>query len=391
LNICIYENNKETLLPITYTKNISELKIGGLSNYSRIKMLFPDSNIHVAFDENSFSENSNIIVNSRVVLDTDILNKIKQSSGNIAYFSADKFVAGVISAQAGIQNLDFNSIENKQYWKQIGCSLCDIEVNYIEYLWDIIKANPKAIENDFNLLKSDCEINDTNVELIGDKSNLYIGKNVKFYGKIVINVEAGPVFINDNVTIKAPSVIEGPVFIDSNSLIDCAKIRKNTTIGEFCRISGEVEDSIFHSYTNKHHTGFIGHSYIGSWVNMGALTTNSDLKNNYHSVKVYNCGEFKDTQELKIGCFVGDFTTFGIGSLIPTGANIGACCNVFGGGLIERYYPLFKWHNTNKNICEQYKIEKFKDTISIMMQRRGKDFKELEKKIEELFEISKNE
>ena len=131
-----------------------------------------------------------------------------------------------------------------------------------------------------------------------------------------------------------------------------------------------------------------GTFYIGSWVNLGALTTNSDLKNNYHSVKI-NLDEktIVDTGELKLGCFIADYVTLGIGSLIGAGTVIDSCCNIFGGGLLNNYFKPFSWHRVGPNLPEKYEIDKSINTFSLMMQRRGMVLdEEIERKMRNLYE-----
>jgi hypothetical protein len=129
---------------------------------------------------------------------------------------------------------------------------------------------------------------------------------------------------------------------------------------------------VFQSYVNKYHAGFIGHSYVGSWVNFGAMTTNSDLKNNYSTIQVSVGGQLRDTGSIKVGSFVGDHTKFGIGTLLNTGINVGMCCNIYGGALItDREVPSFRWGNSGG--YEIYKFEKAIKTMRRTAERRNVD------------------
>jgi UDP-N-acetylglucosamine diphosphorylase/glucosamine-1-phosphate N-acetyltransferase len=184
---------------------------------------------------------------------------------------------------------------------------------------------------------------------------------------VSIDVTDGPVYIDKNVIIRPFSAIIGPSYIEKGTIIDQAKIVKSS-IGPQCRISGEVEACIFQGYANKHHEGFIGHSFIGEWVNLGALTTNSDLKNNYSPIKIKIGKRNFDTGMIKLGCFIGDHTKTGIGTLIPTGAVISSFVNFFAGGIMPQYIPSFKWLTTKKT--ENYDLKKAIATAKIVMQRR---------------------
>lgn len=159
----------------------------------------------------------------------------------------------------------------------------------------------------------------------------------------VISTETGPVFLDRDSVIRPGSFVEGPCYVGAGTLIDGAKVRPGCSFGPQCRIGGEVEASLFQGYANKHHDGFIGHAFIGEWVNLGALTTNSDLKNAYQPVQVSWQGKTVDTGLLKVGCFIGDHVKTAIGSLINTGTRIGTFANWFEPGLSPKEIPAFAW------------------------------------------------
>jgi len=234
------------------------------------------------------------------------------------------------------------------------------------YPWELICRNGEIITRDFHkpIIPKGLK---KKVEILG--KHLAIRSGVKFDPNVLLDVRDGPVIIDKNVEIRAGSVVEGPAYIGPDTVIDGARIRPGTSVGRDCRISGEVEASIILHYSNKHHEGFLGHSYLGSWVNLGALTTNSDLKNNYHNVKVrYKDVQF-DTGVLKFGCLIGDHVKTGIGILIPTGGVIGPFTSVFGGGMIENFVPSFMWGSPGD--YQDYEINEAIETAKIVMSRRG--------------------
>ncbi|MEE8638565.1 MAG: hypothetical protein V3T21_05945 [Candidatus Margulisiibacteriota bacterium] len=185
---------------------------------------------------------------------------------------------------------------------------------------------------------------------------MIIDKGVEIEANTVIDARHGPVYIGKGTIIRPLSHLKGPL-----------------SIGPMCRIGGEVGESIFHGYSNKQHYGFIGHSYVGEWVNLGAGTTNSDLKNNYSTVKVTIGGKQIDTGEKFVGCFIGDHAKTGIGTLITTGAVIGVAANVFGGGVTPKVVPSFSW-----GLKEEYHIERAIQAAKIVVGRRGKKLSEKE-------------
>ena len=178
------------------------------------------------------------------------------------------------------------------------------------------------------------------------------------------------------------STIVGPVYIGKKCKVKCgAKIYEGTSIGQVCKVGGEIEETIIHEYSNKQHDGFLGHAYIGSWCNLGADTNNSDLKNNYGSVDVILDGENKtDTGLTFVGLFMGDHSKTGIDTMFNTGTVVGFCSNVFGAGYLPKYISSFSWLEA-KEENQIYKLEKAVDVAKKVMQRRDIRFSNSDKTI----------
>jgi UDP-N-acetylglucosamine diphosphorylase/glucosamine-1-phosphate N-acetyltransferase len=205
----------------------------------------------------------------------------------------------------------------------------------------------------------------------------------------VVDLREGPVAIGDNVHVRAHSTIQGPCFIGNRSVIDGASIRPGTSIGPVSRVSGEVEASVFQGWSNKHHLGFIGHAWVGEWVNLGAGTNNSDLKNNYGRVRIGGPGGSLETGMQKLGCFIGDHTKTGIGSLLNTGAVIGPFCNLLGGEVCPKYVPPFTWQGSEG--FERYRLEEAISTAKTVMRRRSVEMSQgYERAIEDLYVRTKS-
>jgi len=185
------------------------------------------------------------------------------------------------------------------------------------------------------------------------------------------------------VKIQSHTLVKGPCYVGDDSILTGGKIREGTSIGPVCRIGGEVDDSIFLGYSNKYHEGFLGHSYVGEWVNLGALTTNSDLKNNYGNIRMMVNGTEVDSGQTKVGAFIGDHVKTGIGTLLNTGVSIGFASNLFGGGMLKsKSIPSFFWGSTEKQ--EEYELSKSIETAKAVRKRRGMEFTREE---ENLFKI----
>ncbi|MGL4370714.1 MAG: putative sugar nucleotidyl transferase, partial [Spirochaetota bacterium] len=212
-----------------------------------------------------------------------------------------------------------------------------------EFIWNMILSNGDMIRRDYPLIDTEKNRRENyQVTFQGDASQIYIGDNVSIDPFVVIDARKGPVIIQDGCEINPFTRREGPCSIGRDCVLLGAKVREGCSFGPACRIGGEVEDSIFQSFSNKYHDGFIGHAYIGQWVNLGALTTNSDLKNDYSAVKVYLPGGLRDTGSAKAGCIIGDFVKTGIGTLLNTGSVLGTgSMAVMSGRMTPPHLPAF--------------------------------------------------
>ena len=187
----------------------------------------------------------------------------------------------------------------------------------------------------------------------------------------VLDASDGPIYIGRKVRIFPQSTIIGPVCVWDASWIKVgAQIYENTTIGPVCKVGGEVEESIIHGYSNKQHAGFLGHAYLGTWVNLGAGTNNSDLKNNYGTVKVTLGEKQIDTGLQFVGLTMGDHSKSAINSMFNTGTVVGVCSNIFGFGFPPKYVPSFSWGAAGETFTT-YGIEKAIDVARRVMARRS--------------------
>jgi UDP-N-acetylglucosamine diphosphorylase/glucosamine-1-phosphate N-acetyltransferase len=249
----------------------------------------------------------------------------------------------------------------------------------VTYPWDLMLANPDLLQEDLarfvsgGISEVEGEIHPAAV--IMDEYGVIVSKGATVEAFALLDASSGPICIAPGVLVTSHSTIEGPAFIGEGTQVVGARIRGGCTIGEHCRIGGEVEQSILQGYVNKYHDGFLGHSYIGSWVNFGAGTTNSDLKNNYSSVRVTLRGTEIDTMQTKVGSFIADHVKTGIGTLMNTGFVCGAGSNIFGGkGVFSGSVPAFTWGDGVT--MEEYRFDNFVETARVVMKRRGVDMSE---------------
>lgn len=185
---------------------------------------------------------------------------------------------------------------------------------------------------------------------------------------VLLDTGPGPIVLGEGVRVCGPARLEGPLYVAPGSTILGGRVCASY-VGPACRIRGDVENSILLGYDNKAHDGFLGRSCLGRWVNLGAMTTNSDLRNDYRDVRVHTAEGTVSSGLTKLGCLVGDHVKTGIGTLLNPGAVIGAGCNLFGAAAPTSYLPPFRWGATPE--APPFRLDRFLDTAAHVMNRRG--------------------
>ncbi|MCK4626963.1 MAG: hypothetical protein KAV00_16745, partial [Phycisphaerae bacterium] len=224
----------------------------------------------------------------------------------------------------------------------------------------------------------------------GSDKDVFIGSGAVIHPMVVIDAENGPVYLDEDVEVHPFTRIEGPCYVGRKSILLGAKCREGNSIGPVCRIGGEVEESIIQGYSNKYHDGFLGHAYVGEWVNLGALTTNSDLKNDYSDVSVMLDGRRPiDTGSTKVGSLIGDHTKTAIGTLLNTGSYVGAMALIMPTGKpLPKFIPSFAWF-LDGVVTKGFGRKKLYETAAIAMGRRKCEWTEVEKNMwEKIFEMT---
>ncbi len=231
--------------------------------------------------------------------------------------------------------------------------------------WDLITQNAERIRRDAPALEGggDCP----GAVRIGD-GKLILGQHAEIEPGVYLDTRHGPIVLADGVRVEGPARLTGPLYVGARTRILGGSV-SISSIGPVCVVRGEVSDSVLLGFINKSHDGYIGHALIGRWVNLGAFTTNSDLKNNYGFVRVWTPLGDVDTGLLKVGCFLGDHVKTGIGTVLSTGTVLGAGSNVFGGTMPPRAVPPFSWGEGEQ--LGPHKLDKFLATAERAMARRG--------------------
>ncbi len=405
LNLCIFEDEHfNRLYPLSLTRPVFDLRCGISLLREKIVRRFPGSRLHLFCRDyladvvregapevpvNKISGESCLFINGRFILGDklpDFGSKEMVCKKDVEVAAA--FVTGGRLASLSKQK---DGVIPSKWFDDLPAQ--EIEGTFIRYPWDLVHDNPQQIRRDFAFFDRGGQILGKiypSVTLLEEK-NIYIGEGAKIKPGAVLDAEDGPIFIDQDVTIMANASLQGPLFVGAKSTIKMgAKIYEGTSIGEVCKVGGEVEESIIHSYSNKQHEGFLGHAYLGQWVNIGADSNNSDLKNNYGTVKVYVDGEMVDSGLQFVGLTMGDHSKCGINTMFNTGTVVGVMCNVFGTGFTEKFIPSFTWGGIEK--MENYDLEKALEVARRVMARRKISLSPAqEKMLRQVFELTAKE
>lgn len=254
--------------------------------------------------------------------------------------------------------------------------------------WNLLANISYQISEDLELFKKTkkwslkIKVKPESYHVIGKSKHLYVHPSANIYPNVVFDVTTGPIIIDKDVRITSFSFLQGPLYVGQGTHIDNARITGGCIIGHVCKIGGEIENSIIGDFTNKHHEGFLGHSVLGRWINLGALTTTSDLKNNYGIVKVQVGSQLINTGTIKFGSIIGDFVKLGIGTMLNTGTIIDVGSSLVSSHL-KGYIPPFTWLDS----AQRYKLDRFlEDTKKIMARRNQIMDKSLEDLIKSIYE-----
>jgi len=239
--------------------------------------------------------------------------------------------------------------------------------------WGILAQSDKLIAADFDLWSQHHSNHRRagslkGVHIIGNAADIHLGEAATVQPGCVLDVSTGPIIIASGAVVKW-SQIQGPVFVGAGSIVDGARLRPGTSLGPNCKVGGEVSATIFQSRVNKAHDGFVGHTWAGRWVNFGAGATTSNLKNTYGHIRYQrDAATPVDTGSQFLGSLIGDHTKLGIGQLMTTGANIGACCNVYGGAVTPKYIPSFSWGGADG--WQEHRLDDALKTVHATLGRR---------------------
>ncbi len=387
-SICIFEDEGyRNLLPLTYLRPSYDLRCGILTLREKIVLRMPNRNIFLHSRKyleaclkeryprtpvNEYKEDNIVFINGRLIFDNQLVAQVKRMEQNSALVCDDTVVLANISVE-DIKKLFDEENDLPQFEKIKKLKKNDFDARLIKYPWELVNLNGDEIKNDYEfMVKKSPKINSKKIRNVefNEKENVYLAANAEIDPFVFLDASEGPIYIDNKAHVMSHSIIQGPVFIGEDSIIKShSSIYHNTSIGEVCKVGGEVESSIIHSYSNKQHEGFLGHSYLGSWINIGASTNNSDLKNNYSSISVLLNNKPVDTGCQLVGLIMGDHSKTAINTMFNTGTIVGVSCNIFGSGFPPRYFPSFSWGGSD--FLRTYNFEKSLEAAKLVAHRRN--------------------
>ena len=374
--------HRQALLPFTYTRPISEIRIGILSIAEKWKKHLSEN---ISYKTEAYLQEKYpfrkaevyTFINATVLPTTHLVQHIKQLQKGEALVKNDSVIAFVAETEK-----EFNACKSIVY--------NDKDLVQIEQVWDIFAKNHQAIEADFNLLtegRTSAAI--PNSVFTVHPERIFIEEGAKLYNGS-LNASEGPIYIGKDAEIMENCSVRGPFALGEHSTLKMGtKIYTGTSIGPHCKVGGEVSNSVIFGYANKGHDGFLGNSVIGEWCNIGADSNTSNLKNNYASVRLwdYNSGRFADTGLQFCGLMMGDHSKCGINTMFNTGTVVGVSANIFGAGFPRNFIPSFSWGGSQGSMT--YKTAKAFEVAKVVMQRRKIDFSEIDQRIlDHVFELS---
>ena len=393
MNYIIFEDlESNNLKPFSLNHASFEMRCGLHSNIERINNIIDSEDklyliVRTDIEDLIREKFNNCIVNPKLIpkglflngatiWNRDLINKLELGK---SYSNKGSLIA--------INSINSTSLE--QFHKLLEDSIqvtLDINVIHIKYMWDLIFNIDDIIKHDLNnsddfIAISNIDMPDNQLEkfhhsvITNNSKNIFISDVVEVGPGVVLDANDGPVVIDKYSKIDIGALIKGPVYIGQKSVINPgAKLRGNISIGPICKIGGELEDVVIQGYTNKQHDGYLGHSFLGEWINLGANTNNSDLKNNYSNIRMKISKDLEiNTLRQFLGSCIGDYTRTGISTMLNSGTVIGLGANVFGSDFQDKYIESFQWGRKDKT-----DFQKFIETCTKMKERRNSKFSKIE-------------
>lgn len=377
MNYILFDGDvRDNLLPFTYTRPVADIRVGILTIREKWEKYLGYTITTLTEDYLSdkfpmVELQDNVMINAAYLPTVELVDQIKDLQKDQAIIYNEDIVA--FYTLENQEDVNFDDYQLISY---------DQELVKIANKWDIFQKNHYAIQQDFDLITQD-EISEPIPDTVNVKAahNIFIeqGAQLDF---VTLNASEGPIYIGKDSVIMEGSLIRGPFALCEGAQVKMgAKIYGATTIGPQSRVGGEISNSVIFGYTNKGHDGFLGNAVLGEWCNIGADSNNSNLKNNYAAVKLWNMGlkKYESTGLQFCGLMMGDHSKCGINTMFNTGSVVGIGCSIFGGGFPNTFINNFTWGGIESSSV--YDLQKALQTMEIVMKRRGVDLTQVDKEI----------
>lgn len=394
-NILLFEpKDINNFYPFSILHPIWELRIGKFKIFERYQFLFPDSSIHyfgrkphiLAFlkkynvSNHKIAQGNVLAIDSSVLPTTELFENIKKFNNELNSSFLIKYSGKLIGIYLTSQ--DFEKAEEFQRPELLSSPEIDLFKKFpivkfeklikLNYLYDLLDAVETVLYQDFVVHEKEFDEKKFSGVYFRNPKQIYIADSAEIMPGCVFDATKGPIILDENSTIMPQSTIIGPAYVGKNSTIKIgAKIYQNTVIGDLCKIGGEVENSIIQDFSNKQHEGFLGHSFLGEWINIGADTNTSDLKNTYSNIKIRIERNEIDTGRIFLGVLMGDHTKTGINTMLTTGTVTGICGILVREWFLPNFIPSFSWGGGKDSPI--YKVEKALQTARVVMKRRNRE------------------
>jgi UDP-N-acetylglucosamine diphosphorylase/glucosamine-1-phosphate N-acetyltransferase len=386
MNYILFDSDvRDTLLPFTYTKPVADIRIGILTIREKWekRLGLTTTTITADYLEEKYpmvEMEENILINASFCPTESLVEKVKNLSKNEAIFKGEDVLA--FHTTQSQEEVDFDTYTQIEF---------DEELIQIKNTSDIFTYNGKAIQQDFDLITEErtSETIPAGIQVINPK-NIFIEEGAQILFS-TLNASEGPIYIGKDALIMENSSIRGPFAMCENAVVKMgAKIYKDTTIGPFSKVGGEISNAVIFGYSSKGHDGYLGNSVIGEWCNLGAGTNNSNLKNNYSEVKLWNyeTERFAKTGLQFCGLIMGDHSKCAINTMFNTGTVVGVSANLFGSGFPRNFTPSFSWGGAAG--YETFQMNKVSEVVTAVMKRKNLVFDAVDQKIlDHIFEETK--
>lgn len=403
MRLCLFEDNRiDHLRPLVNTRAVYDLRLGMRTLLETVRDAFdgPPTVLHarplvaaVTAQEhphplNQLAAGDRVLfVNGRFVAEEGpLLERLRRTVDDDE--TARAFVRGDQVIAAWMPGVDTALAERVSAGERLTRGTFDAlpetpvdQATLISRLWHLLETLRPALERDYAARTSPYRILEPVTERPGatvhpsavgvHAEQIYIAPEATVHAGAVLNAEGGPIFIDRKAKILEQAVVRGPAYVGPRSQVKIGARLECCAIGPWCKVGGEVHDAVMHSLSNKAHSGFLGHSYLGRWCNLGADTNVSNLKNDYGIISLYDpaTGAFESTGRQFVGLFMGDHSKTAINTMFNTGTVVGTFCNLFGADFPPRYVPSFTWGRPGA--YAEYRFDKALQVAETVMARRN--------------------